>query len=1455
MLISFRKESRSKIKKCLKIAIAFLIVFTVAVSLLPRFEIHAAHTFSSGAVVIDSQAVADYGTEYIIEHGVYSVTVTDGVDVTLIFDGVTIDRSSDGFGDAATGSVTAAELYEAGRRLHSLTGDAAWTDTPYAGGYYVPTCPFLVTGGASVTVRFDGTCNFRAGGNGLYLSSANGSLSKAITDGSRGGYAGIQVDSGASLTIIGASNLEAYGAFPLAGTYGKSGILYDSDPLKVNPKYNASAPWDRPSAVNDSSINGGGAGIGGGAAYNTQTIAVADHGYTAGTPGEITIESGNIYAVGGHLAAGIGGGVNGAATSSQITINGGTVTAIGGRFATGIGDGDSTVDYESECYWNNYYIVVNGGHVNAYGGTSSAAIGTTDEITSRTGYRSGLSITVSGGTVYGHSGEAADKNSATAAIGSGQGTDMHDGSISVYSRAKVVAASFSQFAISNHGTDAVSSPMVNIDPSGYMYLARFAATEQERVFSMYPIKRDAAGNPMLISAKAYQVLSGEIPADAVYFALDRERYQYYLVDENGNAVDENGNILPENAEKVYPETIPDISYYYDTSGLIGTLTVPGKYTAFAVTLADPSVYGGIYAIHIPDGSEALSDDIFAIIQKHEPGTTSGQIVNQGEYHVPSGENSSLQETPNVIEDESANPLLELGVFAVDPDTGVAETENRIKNFNPGTYGYTVYLPYGTETFHLYSAYSIVDTKSTVTLDKGSLSTQVTLTYTEDKQRMVNTHEVSMDGSDSIDIWLRKDDLDSEGNDIYVTYRITVKIKPRYTIEMGALDKLYDGIRVVPAAEKLIKPTGYEYIVSDSLDSMPTGGYTVTSSAGIPGTVIASYTKEYARNYGSVSLTITTEVRKNGNSYDIYTTIINNDSWWWREEATITTSLYLDASSAASRIDIKMDRTTIGNLEIRAENGIIRLLDSGHSYDILSVALSDPMTESNMTAEEIAQAREQAIEAAKAEAQQNINPDTGETQASVNKQYSKGIQTEIFTLDITDLADGNGTGTFTYELRKTNNGTTMGNVRVYTVYTVDTDVTDEMTAIDKNSIVYTYYRILAVDDAGTPTSWEMIESAPKDAGLYFVMASLDTNEYEGFGGMLFRIYRREIEIIAIENWLTYKMPSELTEYGEGLSGYDGVIENPGEITFSGVLPGETVTLAEGYRVYYEDRGTIGTYADDIGYHESKIIIEEVRLDSENPVNQNYILHRSATQEDGSAVFRIYGQISYRTTGAIFRKTLTADSYWRKFYPTTDSTFLKWMTDENGDYVTDTSGNMIPADGETRIDYHSPSHTEHRDYVYLRTVNEGENAARYAVDIEFGAMQFTYSRAVWDVNRYDYVEGETSVWSGNDGVNNRISVVNYSNKSIQFSVDAMIEFEYRPITEGSLNGISFYLTGTDGSSYTLNTPVTVPAATEATEALPGSASRDSMQLVLTGVPQMNSEEFVTVGLVSVKIAKLP
>lgn len=1445
---------KKKIKTCFKTAAACLLVLVLAVSLLPRIEIHAVHTFSSGAVVIDSDTVAQYGTEYVIENGVYSVTVTDGVDVTLIFDGVVIDRSSDGFGDSTTGSVTAAELYEAGRRLHDLASDAAWTNTPAGGGYYVPTCPFLVTGGAAVTARFDGSCSFRAGGNGLYLSSADGALRKAISDGSRGGYAGIQVDSGASLTIVGASGLSAYGAFPLAGARDHDGNFYDSNPLNVNPIYNHENPWARPIEVNTNGTNGGGAGIGGGAGYDTQTIAVSGHGYTAGTPGEIVIESGDIYAAGGHLAAGIGGGVNGAATSSRIVISGGNITAVGGRFATGIGDGDSTVDYESERYWHSYEIVINGGELDAYGGTSSAAVGTTDEITTRTGNYSGLSITISGGTVYAHSGEAENESSATAAIGSGQGTDIQDNSIVVYSSSKIVAASFSQFALSNYGTNADATPMVNIDPSGFMYLARFQKMEEERIFTMYPVKRDAAGNPMLVSAAASQILDGTAPAQATYYALDRERSDYYLVNAQGVAVGADGSPLSDGA-RYYPPELPSISYYYDTSSPIGTLVVPGNYTAFAATLSDPALYGGIYVIHIPDGGGGTADDTYAVIQKLEPGTTSGEIVNQGGYHLPAGENSSMRETPSVIEDAAANPFTGLGVFAVDPETGEAEAENRIGQFSPSTYGYTVYLPYGTETFHLYSAYSVTDTQSTVTMDTGSSSSVVTLSYGQQGQEMRNTVEISMNGSDIVNVWLRKTEPGPDGRELYVVYRITVVVKPQYTMELGALDKLYDGIPVVPAVEKLILPAGYDYVVSDGADSMPAGGYDV-SSPDIPesGTEILRYERDFVYNHiiwdNSQTLTVSVSMEARENGYDVIIRI-ERDSLW-TDEATVVASVHLDAEDPAQRLSLTSADSSVGNFTVVIDGATVRLRSSNgnYTYDILSFSLSDILTESSMSADEVEAAKTAAIEAAKREAQSLVGEENAGEQVSVNKQYEKGIQTYTGTLSVSDLQNG---GTETYRLSLTGRNSLMGNVRVYTTYNVQADMTDEMTALDRNAVVYTYYRILAVDETGRPTSIERLDAAPKDAGMYFVTASLAADAYEGYGSIRFQIYRREIEIIAVENWLSYKMPAELVEYGEGLSGWDGAIEDPGALSFLGVLSGETVTLAPGYTVRYEDRGTLGTYADDIGYHERKIIISGVWLNPDDPVNRNYILSREAVQSDGSATFRVYGQIAYETTGAIFRKTLSADSFWRKFYPTTDPTFLKWQTDENGDYIRDDAGNLIPEPDETRIDYHSPSNTEHRDYVYLRTVNAGENEVRYAVDVEFGAMQFTYSRAVWDVNRYDYVEGESSVWTGNDGVNNRISVVNYSNGDIRFRVDAAIEFEYRPITEGSPNGISLYLADKDGVPQELNTPVTVPAAVAAQGDAPGRASQESMQLVLTGVPQMTSEDFVTVGIVSVLISK--
>ncbi|PWL96714.1 MAG: hypothetical protein DBY04_08475 [Clostridiales bacterium] len=1427
---------------------AVFIMLTVTISLLPRFEIHAAQTFSSGAVVIDREAVEAYGTEYIIENGVYSVTVTDGVDVTLIFNGVTIDRTSDGFGDSMTGSVTAAELYDAGRRLHDLTSDAAWSSTPAAGGYYVPTCPFLITGGATVTARFDGDCTFRAGGNGLYLSSASSALGKAIADGSRGGYAGIQVDSGASLTIVGASDLSAYGAFPLAGMRDHNGNLYDSDPLSVNPVYNAGNPWARPQAINTSETNGGGAGIGGGASYNTTTIRVPNNGYVAGTPGEIYIRSGTITAVGGHLAAGIGGGVNSAATSSQIVIDGGNITAIGGRFATGIGDGDSITGVESIRYAESYSIIINGGTVDAYGGTSSAAIGTTDNITAGGdnnnpfGQVSGLSITISGGTVYGHSGEATGEGSATAAIGSGQNTDMNDNSITIYSASKVIATSFSQFAISNYGTNATSTPMVNIDPSGYMYLARFESMVGERIFTMLPVKRDEAGNPMLVSASAAEIQEGNIPSDATCFALDRERGQYYLVNADGVAIGADGAPVSDDA-RYYPPTLPALSYYYDTSSPIGTLTVPGNYTAFAATLADPSVYGGVYVVHVPSGGTGTSDDIYTVIQKHEAGTSSGQIIDQGGYHLTAGDNSADRETPSLIEDPTANPMTDLGIFAVDPETGAVETENRITQFNSGTYGYTVYLPYGTETFHLYSAYSVTDTRSTVTMDTGYSSSIVTLSYIQQRHEMVNTEIISMNGNDTVNVWLRKTEPGPDGQDLYVVYRVTVVIKDRYQLNLNDMNKVYDGAAVSASVGQMVVPgNGITYTASDLADSESNP---VLTLAGDGTTLTTERVSLRTGLFRYQHFEASAAVQMDPGAYTCRISV-RIDHYTDETGGSITESenvvILVDFRSGEISFP-EGNATAIGNATISMSNSTLSLTSRWSSVSLLSYslenvgeALSSFPSDMTMTDEQITAAREAAVAAAEAELAEVIGT-SGTTTASLVAEYDKGERTRKRTMTVTAASRQS------FEFSETM--TMTGRVSVTVQNDVDQDVTSLMTALDRNAVVYTYYQDVngnKILDAGD----RPLAAAPKDAGDYLVTASLISQTYEAYGETAFTIEQRELVLVAVENWMTYLTPEELLAY-------DGMISEPGALTFTGIVSGESVEIDIGALfVSYVDMGTPGTYSDDIGYHEEKILVRSLRF-TDAAVNANYRFPDENLEADGSAAFRVYGQIAYETTGAIFRKTLSADSIWRKFYPTTDPTFLKWQTDENGDYIRDDAGNLIPEENETRIDYHSPSNTEHRDYIYLRTVNEGERAVRYAVDIEFGAMQFTYSRAVWDVNRYDYVESETSIWLGNDGINNRISVLNYSNGSIQYSVDAAIDFAYRPITEGSQNGISLSLVDETGAPYTLNTPMTVPAATAATETEPGGAAQSSMQLVLSGVPQMTSEDFVTVGLVSVMISR--
>lgn len=1172
---------------------AILLFCAFIFPVLPKMQLNAAHTFDSdsGPVVITQETVDTYGREFIIENGVFSVTVTDGVDVTIIFNNVKIDRRNDTSESLPSGVTSAQQLLDAAKKLHGLSGDSK---------YYIPTCPLLITGGASVTARFAGSCSFYAGSNGWYIYENGDTMQNdKVTDmglGHGGGYAGIQVDSGSSLTIASADDLRAVGAYQFITNMNDSTTVQDI--IDQNTVYNSKDPWARPAGCVEG-VTGGGAGIGGGVSYNNQKYGSND--YRDGTPGRITINDGNITAVGGHQAAGIGGGVNSASTSSEIVINGGEITAIGGRFATGVGDGDSFNTGTSYAYREDHSITVNGGRLHAYGGTSAAGLGTTDHVSSSQGFEGeyhGLEITVNGGTVYATSGEATADTSATAAVGSGEGTNMQDNSITINSQARVIGASFSQYAISNYGTNASNTPMIHIDPLGYMYLVRFDSATQDRVFKLYPVRKDVNGNRMYVAARSSAVssINAENYKDYLFYAYDPDAApdapKYYRVDGLGYTVDENGE---RSDERYYPATIEkSLSVFYDFSAPIGTLTVPGKYKAIAMSLFDPSLFGGAYVLEVPNG-DTQESSIFVSIVKDSPGVTSGRVENTGDFHVSAGENGKNEETPNISIDKTANGFKDISLSVAGSD------ENYITGFSPSTYGYTVYLPYGTTEFVIHSEYALSDAVSRVTIDGTGLEIRE-LVYHEDEDAGVMKNDVtlsvvSIDGYDGGDFWIRKVDTD----DTYIVYRIVVNVKKMYTLELAGSDKVYDGVAAQGRAEG----------ISEGPDGQ-------TQGSGLP----------------------------------------------------------------------------------------------------------------------------------------------------------------------------------------------------------------ELTDQDRAQIVYTWYRDANENGIADDTD-ELLTQPPRNAGKYIVCAYLEASTFEARGEAPFEISKREITLNAIENWTAYFSLEELTSF-------DGYIKNPGKLFFGNVVAGESITVEDGFSVKFTDPGNNG-YKDDVGYSLDKIEVSSLVLTGDSALN--YTLVPDAIQDDGP-VFLVYGQITYKTDGAIFRKVLDEAAPFRKFYPVDSDTFLDFENDD------------------PRIDYHSPDSDIHRDYVYLHTVNKGESEAVYAVDIEFGTMQFSYSKTTWNVDDYTYVENDGSVWSGNDGVSNSVRVINYSNRDISFQVSAQIDFIYGPVGGNQNSGITCSLQTEDGDTAvpvkdgeSLLVPMATPASTESA----GVPGERCVEVVLSGVPQIGENVLTAVGKVTVMVSR--
>ena len=206
------------------------------------------------------------------------------------------------------------KMNEGGAHLSALTGDYTANDGETLKGTLAKNVKVSIADGATVTldgVTINGTNEWGLFWAGITcLGDATIILKDGTTNTVKGfynSYPGVFVPSGKTLTINGTGSLNA-------------------------------------------SSNGRGAGIGG--------------VYDGASCGNIVIANGNITAVGGADAAGIGGAQYG--TCGYITISGGTVNATGGDYAAGIGCPD-------DCSCGT--ITISGGTVIAQGGGDGAGIG------------------------------------------------------------------------------------------------------------------------------------------------------------------------------------------------------------------------------------------------------------------------------------------------------------------------------------------------------------------------------------------------------------------------------------------------------------------------------------------------------------------------------------------------------------------------------------------------------------------------------------------------------------------------------------------------------------------------------------------------------------------------------------------------------------------------------------------------------------------------------------------------------------------------------------------------------------------------------------------------------------------------------------------------------------------------------------------------------------------------
>lgn len=1348
-------------------------------------------TFSSGAVLLDASYSGD---NVIIENGVFSVTVNGATDVNIIFQDVVIDRRY-AF-DAAKGTTVP--------NLYNVSDSLDWGTT-------AQTCPFLITGNSSVKVGFRGTCTFYAGVNTCTVSTGN----RYTANQSGAGFAAIQVDSGSSLTIEYAEKLTVYGAHQFGvpdanGNVQGTNTSY-SDALRANADIPAAGyddPWDNaygaPTGVSTNTQSGG-AGIGGGATYNTSKDGGTSSGatnYTAGTPGTIIINGGNIEAFGGHQAAGIGGGTNSAATTDKIVINGGTVIAHGGRWAAGIGDGDSCSGNAATIYGNTKSIEINGGTVTSYGGVASPGIGSTDEKTNN-----GLHISVNGGVVNAFSGFPDGFNGrypaeAPAAIGAGAESTMAANSIYVSSAADLSCAGFGNYSLTENGTDANTVPTINIDSDGYLLLLRTEDyySTAERKLTLYYLQKTE--HP-------------ETGAECIIYE-DQENGDLYYVDA------EHDIVYNASFEAVSADDISErkLTLYVDgNSEKIQDIELAYYFRSIALTLPNPEQFGGLYALAVPtdginSGANLPTDggDIILTIEAHTQGTQSCYIDFPSQH--------------NLGKDAVSDPFTDLDV------NGNATIDGLIgDDFLPEVYAYTVYVEPDTTTANLYFAFekkdgitytvSVDDTSVARSLTQGTDPVTGNAIYYYDESVTMNTDEKI--------IRVKKQDQGVAA----ISYKVTLIRKGDYNLELTDPSKIYDGQPAKSAASMAYTGDLYTYDMENHVVERNTSDPTLKTAqlASVTGNLVCNYSS-YGSSSGLLALDQTVKViatddpneviyvfsvtATNGSSMNsVPTPNVYRMGWKFTyDEGTGNTSIEQLGSDPES----VRNTTWVGN-------GNARTIAYRRSSSRNPVTLTATTSTSNRTATVVINynnSNQQTLLQINAPTVQGDSTGTREqAEQSAENAVSSGM-TGMFAYEETASLNWNQSLTI-YKLNnsgQTQNASTQTRHTVTNTYSseitgyyqvTETPASGEITEIpvpeeDLKNAVLTYYRV------ETNGSLTQLDGPPTDAGTYRVSASLITQTYNAAGSRVFTISKRPVTVVQIENWLKYATSAEAAGLTAPLK-----IDDPGEILLDNVLSGDDLGVTA-TSVYYNEVS--------VTYTSSKITLDGVALTGADA--HNYTTEVNQT---------VFGQIAYDMQGAIFRKTENGD--WRKYYPV------------------DSQYPVGHASGPT-ADYHSPVNGEglyvsHAEYVKARTVNEGSRSARYAVDIEFGPMQFNFYRSIWNVNELTYEELVDSNWTGMDGTNNKLVVTNYSNRSVWYQMSAEIDFMY---ADHSGNGIG--ITAKIFADAAGTREVSGTAWSEISQATPGDSttqgteSTSTRYLMLNGIPQMDSPTYIPVGAITILVS---